>query len=251
MLKKERQNEIIKMIQNEGKAIAKELSIHLNVSEDTIRRDLREMDAKGLIQRVHGGAFPISQSAITFAERNEELLESKRVLAMKGLELVTDGQVILLDGSTTNLQLAKELPEQLHATIITNSPTICLELSGHPHLEVITLGGTLFKDSLVNVGLPVIKTLEDLRADLCFLGVYSIHPEFGISEPHMEESFVRQQMIKSSNKIATLVTKNKLNTISNYKIGSIASLDYLITEGEIPSHVLKGYEDVDIEVIRC
>ncbi|RFB12631.1 DeoR/GlpR transcriptional regulator [Bacillus sp. HNG] len=229
---------------------AKDLSHKLNVSEDTVRRDLREMDAKGLILRVHGGAFPVNSMSLLFSDRQEESLEQKRLLARTGKELIKQGKVILIDGSTTNLQLAKEIPLDLHATIITNSPVICVELSNHPNLDIMMLGGKFLKDSLVNIGTTVIDTLVDIKADLCFLGTYSLHPEFGISVPNFEESLVKKQMIRSSRKVAILLTTNKLNTISNYSVGSLSDLDYLIVEDGVPQSTINQYEQWDIEIIH-
>ncbi|WP_026566694.1 DeoR/GlpR family DNA-binding transcription regulator [Bacillus sp. UNC41MFS5] len=249
MLRKERQSKILQILEKEGKVVAKELSMKWDVSEDTIRRDLREMDSLGLLKRVHGGAFPASASALTFSERTEENIDAKKELALKAVKIIKDGQVLLIDGSTTNLFLAQEIPMEFKGTVITNSPSISLALSKHPNTDIILLGGTFFKESYVTVGLDVIEVLKNIRADLCFLGVYSLHPDFGISIPHIEESYAKRQMIKSSNKIATLVTRSKLNTISNYLVGPVSELDYLITEDGPSSHNLNKYMEFDIEII--
>ncbi|WP_223588185.1 DeoR/GlpR family DNA-binding transcription regulator [Neobacillus bataviensis] len=250
MLRKERHREILNILEKEGKVVAKELSIMWDVSEDTIRRDLREMDSLGLLKRVHGGAFPASSGPITFSERTEENIDEKKELAQKGVKLIKDGQVLLLDGgSTSNLFLAQEIPYDFKGTIITNSPSISLTLSKHPNVEVMLLGGTFFKESLVTVGLDVVDTLKKIRADLCFLGVYSLHPDFGISIPHLQESYVKRQMINSSNKIASLVTRSKLNTISNYLVGPVSVLDYMITEEGSHSYNYNKYKELDIEII--
>jgi DeoR/GlpR family transcriptional regulator of sugar metabolism len=223
--------------------------ILLRMLSHTIRRDLREMDALGLLKRVHGGAFPASASALTFSERTEENIDAKKELALKGVSLIKDGQVLLIDGSTTNLFLAREIPKEFKGTIITNGPSVSLALSNHPYVEIVLLGGTFFKQSYVTVGLDVIEMLKNFRVDLCFLGVYSLHPDFGISIPHLEESYVKRQMIKSSNKIASLVTRSKLNTISNYLVGPVSDLDYLITEDGPLSHNLNTYKELGIEII--
>lgn len=249
MLREERQRKILETLELEGKVVAKELSNKLAVSEDTIRRDLREMDSKGLLLRVHGGAFPIATGSVLHSRRTEENTDAKRELASKGVRLIQDGQVILLDGSTTNLMLAQEIPQKFSGTIITNSPVICLELSQHADAEIVMLGGTFFKESLVNIGFEVIETLKNIRVDLCYLGVYSLHPDFGISIPHLDESYVKKQMIQSSNKVVSLVTNSKLNTISNYRIGPVSDLDYLITPHEVSDHSLVKYKELGIEVI--
>lgn len=249
MLREERQRIILETLDMKGKVIAKELSLKLNVSEDTIRRDLREMDSKGLLQRVHGGAFPKATGSVLHSKRTEENIVAKRKLAAKGVQLIQDGQVILVDGSTTNLLLAEEIPLEFSGAIITNSPLICLKLSQHTNTEIVMLGGTFFKESLVNIGIEVIETLKNIRVDLCFLGVYSLHPDFGISIPHLDESYVKKQMIQSSNKVVSLVTTSKLNTISNYRVGPVSDLDCIITSEEVPDHNLISYKEHGIDIL--
>ncbi|MER2142034.1 MAG: DeoR family transcriptional regulator, partial [Priestia megaterium] len=110
MLKQERRKQIMNLLEKEGRIVATTLSQTLNVSEDTIRRDLLEMDALGLLQRVHGGALPRSTSAVDYKERKRELMDVKHSLAVAALPLIKDGQVLLMDGSTTNIQLVKAFP---------------------------------------------------------------------------------------------------------------------------------------------
>ncbi|WP_077296416.1 DeoR/GlpR family DNA-binding transcription regulator [Virgibacillus pantothenticus] len=251
MLKEERQNKILEIIQTEGKATATALSKRLNVSEDTIRRDLREMDDNGWINRVHGGALPNNSGPLLFSDRHEEFLEEKMQLAKQGMKLIKDGHVLIIDGSTTNLQLVKAMPHNLRVTVITNSPVISIELSDHPLIKVIMLGGEFFKESLVNIGIPLIRALKNMKADLCFLGVHSFHSDFGMSVPHFEESLVKQQMLESANRTAILLTKSKLNTVSNYSIGDLSHVDYLIIDRDIASQSLKPYQKYDMEIIRA
>ncbi|NGP46534.1 DeoR/GlpR transcriptional regulator [Bacillaceae bacterium SIJ1] len=251
MLKGERQQQIVEIVQLEGKVTSAELSKRLDVSEDTIRRDLREMDENGWIKRVHGGAFPIHAGPLLFSDRNQAYSEEKMRLAKKGLELIKDGQVIIMDGSTTNLQLVKALPHTLHLTIITNSPVISLELAEHPHVKVILLGGNFLKASLVTIGSPVISALKQIKADLCFLGVYAIHHEFGISVPHYEESLVKQQMLESANQTAILLTQNKVNTVSHFFVGGLSDVDFLVIEKGAPALLEELYQEYDIEVVRA
>ena len=126
------------------------------------------MDALGLLQRVHGGALPRSTSAVDYKERKRELMDVKHSLAVAALPLIKDGQVLLMDGSTTNIQLVKAFPKNLNVTVITNSPLITVALAEHDFVEVVSLGGTFRKESMVTVGQSVVDTLKQIRADLCF-----------------------------------------------------------------------------------
>ncbi len=146
MLKEERQQQILGYLQTHGRVLAGELSKQLGVSVDTIRRDLRELSESGKMQRVHGGALPRSPVAGTYQERAQQWPETKAAIARAALRLIHDGQVILLDGGTTTLQVAQRLPLELRATLVTNSPLIAAALADHPCSEVILIGGRLYKN---------------------------------------------------------------------------------------------------------
>lgn len=250
MLKEQRQQLILNILKNEGKLIATDLSIRLNVSEDTIRRDLRELDTEGLLHRVHGGALPNSPKVFGFDERQVQTPEAKEAIALSALQLIHDGQVIIMDGSTTILRIAQLIPEHIKATIITNSPSIAMALSSHPLIEVIMIGGQLFKDSLVNIGAASVEALNNIRADLCFIGVYSIHDEIGISIPNFEETYVKKSMIENSSEVVALVTAEKIGTSSAYIVAPANSLTYLITEDKVSEERLEPYRALGISILK-
>ncbi|MEK8129051.1 DeoR/GlpR family DNA-binding transcription regulator [Paenibacillus filicis] len=250
MLREERHQAILERLQLHGKVIATELSQILSVSEDTVRRDLREMDSLGLLHRVHGGALPKSPSAAHFEDRQRDSVESKEKLAEAAISLVRNGQVILMDGSTSTLRVAERLPHHLMATVITNSPPIAVALAAHPKIDVVMLGGQLHKNSLVNIGAATVEALSKIRADLCFLGVCSIHPEIGISVPYLEETYVKKQMIEASSEIVALATADKLGTASSFIVAPTHALTYLITDHEVPDETLQPYRQLGISILR-
>src|SRR6185503_630711 len=128
MLTAERRQQILEALRRDGKVLATELSAALNVSEDTIRRDLRELAEAGLLQRVHGGALPRSPASASYIARQSQAPSAKAAIARAAVQLLRSGQVIVLDGGTTTLQIAQQLPIDLRATIITNSPPIAVAL---------------------------------------------------------------------------------------------------------------------------
>ena len=249
MLKEERQQSILDLLRREGKVLASELTVRLKVSEDTIRRDLNDLAEQGLIQRVHGGALLRSQTA-PYSIRQEQAISAKLEIAQAALRLVRDGQVIIMDGGTTTLQVAHNLPANLHATIITNSPPIAVALAAHPHIEVIQLGGKLYKKSLVTVGVETVEALHTYRADLCMLGICSLHPEIGICIPELEEVYVKRAMIASAAEVAALAASEKLYTAAPYVVGSLKDLTHLVTERQVPDEILAPYSDLGITIIR-
>ncbi|GGF27987.1 DeoR family transcriptional regulator [Halobacillus andaensis] len=248
MLKQERQQIIVDILNEEHKVIASDLSKRLSVSEDTIRRDLKELDNQGVIKRVHSGALRKGPPVEDFSTRQEISNETKLNLATKALHLIKDDMVILIDGGTTNLQLVHQLPLSLKATVITNSPPIAMALNNHKDVEVIMIGGTLFKQSMVNLGVDTFEALHTMRADLYIMGIYKIDLQIGISVPSLSEALVKRKMASISTEVLGMVTNDKLDTISNHIVCPTDKLTYLITE-QIKPDIKKLYEKQRITII--
>ena len=152
MLTEERRQVILDRLARDGRVVVADLSSSLDMSLDTIRRDLQELADAGLVRRVHGGALPPAVGSRTYAARREQAPAAKAAIANATVDLLRDGQVILLDAGTTTLEVARHLPGSLQATVITNSPPIAVALAEHPSVEVTMLGGNLDKDALALVG---------------------------------------------------------------------------------------------------
>ncbi|WP_191567348.1 DeoR/GlpR family DNA-binding transcription regulator [Metabacillus idriensis] len=249
MLKEERQQKILQILNDEHKVIASDLSKRLSVSEDTIRRDLKELDTQGLVKRVHSGALRVGPPVVDFSTRQNVSNEVKINLAFKAVDLIKDNMVLLIDGGTTNLHLVNLLPLSLKATIITNSPPIAMALSNHTNVEVNMIGGTLFKESMVNLGIDTVEKLNMIRADLYIMGIYNIDPHIGISIPSISEALVKRKMVSVSTEVLAMVTSDKLDTVSNYIVCPSDHLTYLITEHVKPDvktlYANKGINVVD------
>ena len=248
MLKEERQQEILKILNNEQKVITSDLSERLSVSEDTIRRDLKELDNQGLIRRVYSGALRKGPPVVDFFSRKNVASEVKTKLAQKALRFIEDGQVLLIDGGTSNLHLVNQLPLDLNATVITNSPPISMELASHKDVEVIMLGGSLYKQSMVNLGIQTVQSLNTMVADLYIMGIYNIDSEMGISVPTLSECLVKRKMVEISTEILGLVTADKLGTVSSQIICPSEDLTYLVTE-DIDSSIKDLYLEQGIVVV--
>jgi len=248
MLKEERQQKILEILNAEQKVITSDLSERLSVSEDTIRRDLKELDNQGLIKRVYSGALRKGPPVVDFFSRQNIASDIKTKLAQKALRFIEDGQVLLIDGSTTNLHLVNQLPLSLKATIITNSPPISMALANHKDVEVIMLGGILFKQSMINLGVQTVESLNTMVADLYIMGVYNIDAEMGISVPTLSECLVKRKMVEVSTEKIGLVTKDKLGTVSSQIICPSEELTYLVTE-EIDSDIKNLYQEKNIVVV--
>ncbi|MBW4615565.1 MAG: DeoR/GlpR family DNA-binding transcription regulator [Desmonostoc vinosum HA7617-LM4] len=250
MLTAERRQYILEILRRDKKVLSSELSDVLKVSEDTIRRDLRELAESGLLQRVHGGALLSSPATASYTDRQKQAPKEKEAIARAAAKLVCTGQVVILDGGTTTLQVARHLPADLQATVITNSPPIAVALADHPHIEVVMLGGQLYKKALVNVGAATIESLQMIRADLCMLGVCSLHPEMGISVPNLDEAHVKRAMINRAAEVVGLATAAKLDTAAPYVVESIHALTYLVTAPIVSDEMLASYKILGLTIIR-
>jgi DeoR/GlpR family transcriptional regulator of sugar metabolism len=250
MLTAERRTYILNQLKRDGRVLAKSLSEELNTSEDTIRRDLRELAAEGLLQRVHGGALPRSPAETSYANRQRALSPAKVAIAHKAAALIQPGMVVFLGGGTTNTQLAAALPPTLQATIITHNPAAAAALADHPGVEVILVGGRLDKYSLVTIGADTVETLQRMRADLCMLGVCSLHPENGVTNNNLEESYVQRVMIANAAEVVALASAEKLGTVTHFLVAPIQDLAAILTDADVPDEVVAPYQALGIEVIR-
>jgi DeoR/GlpR family transcriptional regulator of sugar metabolism len=246
-LKEERHQYILELLGSEGRVLAADLSNRYRVSEDTIRRDLRELASSGKIQRVHGGALARRAEAVPFLSRQQIDIESKTGIARAAAHMIRDGQVVLIDGGTTNLRIASYVSRERSATIITNSPPLALALADHPKLSVLVLGGNFLKEAQVTTGIETIRRLESIRADLCFLGMCSLHPEVGITVGDQEEAYVKQAMIGAATEVVGLILLGNMGTSLPYRVGPASRLTRLITDAS-EEDVLNPYRSQGIEV---
>lgn len=249
MLKEERQQLILKILDEEQKVIVSDLKMRLSVSEDTIRRDLKELDGLGLVKRVHSGALKIGPAVSDFEQRQSIDPTTKEILAHHALPFLKENSIIIIDGSTTNLKLVESLPTDFKATIITNSPIIAFELSKFEFIETIMLGGKLEKRSIVNLGIETIETLNTIRADLYIAGVHNIDSDHGITVHTQLEAQVKYKMGSVSNEILAMATKDKIETVSNFVCTEINDITHLITE-KLPVYITDKYRDKNIQVIN-
>lgn len=251
MLTSQRKHYILESLRRDGQVIAKRVSQDLGLSEDTIRRDLRELAHEGLLQRVHGGALPASPAVVDFAGREELSPAGKRVIGQAAAQIIKDNQVVFIDGGTTAVQLVRQLPRGLRATIVTHSARIAVELVEHPNVEVILIGGRLFKHSIVSVGGAALAQIAQIRADLYFMGVTGVHPEQGLSTGDLEEAYVKQALCKHSAETYVLASTEKLGAVSRYTVVGLAEINGLIVEASTNSALLEPFVARGVPIVRA
>lgn len=230
MLKEERLDYILKKLRTDQKVLQTELSNDLQVSEDTVRRDLEALAQNGLLIKVRGGAIPHSPNPYAFKDRMEFHDDEKRTIARKALSLLENGQTIILDGGTSTLSLAKLFPANLQLRVITNSVPIAMQLMDHRGVEVIFTGGKINKDSQTAIGMEAIRMFQKVRADLGFLGVCSLHTAVGVTGIEMEETEVKSTIVAASSRVIALATSDKMGTAEHFKVCEITDIDTIVTD---------------------
>ena len=238
MLKEQRQELILERITRDSRVYVTTLSDELGVSDDTVRRDIAELEQKGLLTKVHGGAIARSGISIEFTERLGTDIAMKRNLVGKLVPLFKNGDVLLIDGGTTNLELVKALPDDLHLVVVTNSIPIAAELSPRRNIETTMLGGTIIGPSQVTAGIIAYRALENIYPDWTIVGVSDIHPVKGLMTTIQEEALMKRSFIEQGGKRVVIATSNKLNTADHYRFGSLSEIDYLLVEDDRRQEIL-------------
>ncbi len=228
MLTTQRKQFILHRLQQDGQIVARALSEELGISEDTVRRDLRELAAEGRLQRVHGGALPASAAVGNLQVRAQLATDEKRALGRAGAALVQPGQVVIIDGGTTSLQVVQHLPRDLRATVVTHSPSVAVALADHLQVEVLMLGGRLFRHSMVNVGASVTEAAMRLHADLYLMGVTGVHADAGLTTGDFEEAAVKRTLHARAAETVVLASIDKLGAASPFGIAALKELAALV-----------------------
>ena len=249
MQKDKRQNSILEKLRTNRKVATAKLAEDLMVSEDTIRRDLNEMAQKGLLSKVHGGAVSSIQKIYFYNENVVKNQKEKEVIAKKAITLLEQGMSIIISDGTTNFAFARNIPKDLKITVFTYCLPVAMELSGHPEVEIIFLGGKLEKKSMVTTGIDVMDKFSNIFVDMCFLGTGSIGPVEGITEGSYDVALIKKIMVSASDKVVSLATSNKLGQRQSYAICKPAHIDILVTELDPSNDQLSEYVASGIELL--
>ncbi|MFD1601287.1 DeoR/GlpR family DNA-binding transcription regulator [Flavobacterium artemisiae] len=238
--KEERKNHILKEINLHTRVSFETLSAKLGVSEDTVRRDINELDADALLIKVKGGAmtkgYHYSSSNQTYA------VEAKQVIAQKAVSLLHDGMVLVVDGGTTIREFIRLIPNDLNLTVFTITALTAVQLLDKPNIKTIMIGGSISSYSQMCVSGEVFQQLANIKADLLVLGTNALDVVGGYSDSDWETVQVKKAMIQASKKTAVLTISEKLNTVLKMKIANLADIHYVITEVEPTDEKLKPYK---------
>jgi len=248
MLKKERQEFILREINLHNKVLTSDLCEAINVSEDTIRRDLSELAETGDIIKVHGGALSKSFH-VSFQTNGVYSHDNKKLIAQKAVTLIRDGMFVLTTGGTTIIELAKALPHHLRATFFTGSLPAAMEYIQHPNIEVIFIGDKISKNSKITVGGDAITKIKQINADICFLGINAIDAQNGLTDNDWDVVQVKRAMMQSSKKVVALTIAEKINSLQKIKIAGIEELDAMITDMDPGDTIFDAYREKGVQIL--
>ncbi|HEX3985333.1 MAG TPA: transcriptional repressor AgaR [Acidobacteriaceae bacterium] len=251
MLIDERRRHILSLVQSQGRVLVGELSRALGISQITIRKDLEHLQSRGLVQRTHGGALRLQSGALfdpSLQEKQKQHSQEKQRIADQAARLVQEGQCVMLDSGTTTTMVAHALKRFSQLTLITNAVNIAADLAS-TNFEVILIGGTLRKNSFSLVGPLAEDVLEEMHADILFLGVDGFDVETGITTPNFLESRVNRAMVKASRRIVVVCDSTKFNRRSLSRIIPTAAVHCVITDKNLPRETEEALRNQNIEVI--
>lgn len=238
MLKHERHKRILEQLNTDKKINFVDLAQLLNVSYDSIRRDVIELEDKGFLKKVHGGAVANSYlSRLAGNGNSTSKNQDFQTIFKKITPILETSRTILLDGGTTNFYIAEHFPKHLSTTVITNNVPLAMVLNDHPKVNVILLGGTYFKRYQITMGFDLIRQLQNFKVDTYFMGTNGISVENGLTIRHHEESLLKQQMMAIASEVVCCSIDEKIGNVEAYRICEMSQISTLATNLK-PSHEL-------------
>ncbi|PSL36275.1 DeoR family transcriptional regulator [Planomicrobium soli] len=247
----ERRKKLTSIVNEKGSSRVSELSQIFNVTEETIRRDLENLENEGKLKRSHGGAVSIKGNDLEapYFEREIRNVNEKMAVAEEAVKYVSVNDRILLDASTTAWYMAKILPD-LPLTVVTNSMKVAMELANREKISVIAVGGTLLQKSLSFVGPQTTNALEFYHVNKAFISCQGIHAERGISDSNEMQALVKQKMSEIADKTFLLADYTKFGLQAFSKVAPIEAIDYIITDSKTNKEQIRQFQDFPVKIIR-
>ncbi|MCP3027821.1 DeoR/GlpR family DNA-binding transcription regulator [Halobacillus sp. A5] len=252
MFVSERRNKIMQLLDEKKRVTVKELAAHIGVSEATLRTDLNRMEEDGLLKRTHGGAIlnEASDNETSFSAREKKNREEKTIIAESAFELIEEKQCILLDASSTALELARYLKNQpIRLTVVTSGVLTALELKENPDITVILIGGVVTNRSSSIEGTLGLSILEHVHIDMMFTSGNGFSVESGLTDFNLYEVALKRELVKKSNKIIALVDSSKIDKASSAVFATPEEIDILITDNVTNVELSTKLKEKNIEFI--
>ena len=236
----ERQALILEQLRQNGRVLAQDLAQNFGVSEDTVRRDLREMAARGECMRVYGGALLSDSKTVPLKTRIAEDADRKALLARAVVPLLKRGMVVFIDAGSTNLAIARAIPAGLNVTVVTNTPAIAAELTGRADIDLVLIGGKVDPAVGAAIDAMALRQLELMRPDLCVLGVCGVAVETGLSADVFEDAVFKRLACSASQRIVAAITTEKLGHKAAFQVHDFSPPLSLVLERDADRVLVEG-----------
>ncbi|WP_251861712.1 DeoR/GlpR family DNA-binding transcription regulator [Clostridium sp. Marseille-Q2269] len=249
MYQEERMDKILDHLKINKRIRVDEICKMCNVSRDTARRDLVNLEKNGLILRTHGGAIlpNVKDKIKNYKDRLHSCSKEKKLIAKLATSLIKNGDKIIMDTSTT-VQIFAEMLEVDNCSIITNSINLADILSGKPDVDIHLLGGILDNQHKFLYGSNTITMLSNYFADKAFIGALGMS-ENGVTVADAEDAFVMKRMIEQSNETIVLVDHSKFGTNGFFKVCDLCDIDLIVTDKLPNENLTKIFEKNNIDII--
>ncbi len=229
----ERQAEIRRRLASNDRVIAGDLAQEFQVSEDTIRRDLRELAAAGQCIRVYGGALPVPAPETPLNERYSANIERKRRLASMMTGFVEHGMTVFLDAGSTNLAAVQILPDNLDLTIATHAPHIAAAVLDRPGFRLFMIGGKVDGRVGAATGAQGLRELERLRPDIAFIGACAVSGVTGVTAFDAEDAEFKRLLTRQSRMNLVAAVNEKIGTAAPYPVFPLSAFDHIVIEKDL------------------
>ncbi|SIR40639.1 transcriptional regulator, DeoR family [Rhizobium sp. RU20A] len=228
----ERQTLILTELHTKGRVLAQKLARDFGVSEDTVRRDLREMAARGECERVYGGALLPRGTTRPLAERIAEAPTRKALLGAAAASLIEDGMVVFFDAGSTNLAVVRSLPAGMRITAVTNTPALAAELTMRPETQLIVIGGKI--DPVVGAAIDTtaLRQLDQIRPDLCLIGACGMTADHGLAADVYEDAVFKRMACAAARRTLAAATNEKLTHAAAFQVMPLSAALTVVVEAD-------------------
>lgn len=249
---------ILQELLRTGEVSVDRLAHRLNVSSATIRRDLTNLERKGLLRRSHGGAVPIEPALYepfrhvsTFSEQEQQRTTEKRRIGLAAAELVLDGETIAFSAGTTTTQVARSVRHRRGITVITNAVNIAMELSHREDIKVFVTGGSLSGSWFALVGAMAQQHASEMFVDKAFIGVDGIHSEYGLTTNYPEQAAIHRTLMQQARQRIVVADHRKIGIAATAVIWQPRNIDIIITDKKASDEAIAPFEALGTKVIRA
>ncbi|QIK76932.1 DeoR/GlpR family DNA-binding transcription regulator [Nocardioides piscis] len=249
----ERQQAMARLINQQARVSVAELAEDLEVTTETVRRDLSALERMGLIRRVHGGAVPVSALAVIesgISERDLANTDAKDAIAAAAVALLPpSGSMIVVDAGSTTARLAALLPRDHRLTVVTHAVPIAARLAGLPHIELVLLPGRVRPTTHAAVGADTVAALSDIRADVSFLATNGLSAGRGLTTPDRDEAAVKRAIVSAGRRTVVLADSTKIGVESSLRFAALGEVDVVVTDAGISEHESSALAEAGVEVV--